>query len=61
MFIVSRYHIHVFIHLKLIIQGHIETHFMKKSLILNKDRFSVTLDLDSWAECYHLCNLDLRT
>lgn len=42
-------------------QGQIETHFMEKSLILNKDRFSVSLHLDSCAECYHLCNLGLRT
>ena len=34
---------------------------MEKSLILNKDRFSVSLHLDSCAECYHLCNLGLRT
>ena len=33
----------------------------KKSLILNEDRFSVSLHLDSCAECYHLCNLGLRT
>ena len=33
---------------------------MEKSLILNKDRFSVSLHLDSCAECYHLCNLGLR-
>ena len=60
MFIVSRYHIYVFIHLKLIIQG-LEIHFMKKSLVLNEDRFSVSLHLDSCAESYHLCNLGLRT
>ena len=52
---------YVFIHLKLISQRQIETHFMKKSFILNEDRFSVSLHLDSCAECYyHLCNLGLR-